>query len=114
MQIKDEDVKLILSQNIKMSRLSLGYTQEKLAEESEISVNFLKDIENTRSGVSLTTLISLCKSLKCTPNQLLKDFFKDDVDKSDNILQRINLLDEYEKNAILSLIDYFNQNEHNQ
>ena len=110
MQINDENVKLTLSQNIKMSRLALGYTQEQVAEESDISVNFLKDVENTRSGISLTTLINLCKSLKSTPNQLLKDFFKDSVDKSDNILQQINLLDEYEKNAVLSLIDYFNQN----
>ena len=76
MQINDENVKLVLSQNIKMSRLALGYTQENVAESSEISVNFLKDIENTRSGISITTLVNLCKSLKSTPNQLLKDFFE--------------------------------------
>ena len=110
MQINDENVKLVLSQNIKMSRLALGYTQENVAESSEISVNFLKDIENTRSGISITTLVNLCKSLKSTPKQLLKDFFEDSVDKSDTILQRINLLDEYQKNAVLALIDYFNQN----
>ena len=45
MQISDEDVRLVLSQNIKSARSSIGYTQEKLAEESEISSNFLKDIE---------------------------------------------------------------------
>ena len=45
MQINDENIKLVLSQNIKMSRLALGYTQENVAESSEISVNFLKDIE---------------------------------------------------------------------
>ena len=45
MQINDENVKLVLSQNVKMSRLALGYTQENVAESSDISVNFLKDIE---------------------------------------------------------------------
>ena len=45
-----------------------------------------------------------------TPSVFGKDFFEDSVDKSDTILQRINLLDEYQKNAVLALIDYFNQN----
>lgn len=114
MQINDENVKLVLSQNINMSRLALGYTQENVAEASDISVNFLKDIENTRSGISITTLINLCKSLKSTPNQLLKDFFEDSVNNSNTIFQNINILDEYEKNAVLSLIDYFNKNKQNQ
>lgn len=114
MQISDEDVRLVLSQNIKSARSSIGYTQEKLAEKSEISSNFLKDIENQRSGISLTTLINLCKSLKTTPNQVLKDFFKDSTEQSDNILQQINLLDDYEKRAVLTLIDYFIKNNHNQ
>lgn len=114
MQINDENVKLVLSQNIKMSRLALGYTQENVSEASDISVNFLKDIENTRSGISITTLINLCKSLKSTPNQLLKDFFEDSVNNSNTIFQNINILDEYEKNAVLSLIDYFNKNKQNQ
>ena len=117
MQINDDEVKLVLSKNIKSARAISGFTQETLAEDSDISVGFLKDIESTRSGVSLSTLITLCKSLNTTPNQVLKDFFKDSVDKSDNILQQINLLDEYHKDAVLSLINYFNkhdQYDHNQ
>lgn len=113
MQINDEDIKLVLSKNIKLARAITGVTQEALAEDSEISVGFLKDIESTRSGVSLSTLITLCKSLNITPNQVLKDFFNDSVDKADNILQQINLLDEYHKDAVLSLINYFNSHTNN-
>lgn len=113
MQINDEEIKLVLSKNIKLARTKLGFTQETLAEDSEISTGFLKDIESTRSGASLSTLITLCKSLNTTPNQILKDFFKESVDKSENILQKINLLDEYHKDAILSLIDYFNKHDSN-
>lgn len=107
MQLTDKDVKSVLSKNIKLSRAIAGLTQESLAESSDISLTFLKDIESTRSGVSLTTLINICKSLKTSPNQLLRDFFKDTVDKSDNIIQQIDLLDDYEKDAVLSLINYF-------
>lgn len=113
MQISDEEVKLVLSQNIKLARAMLGYTQENLAEDSEISVGFLKDIESTRSGASLATLISLCKSLQTTPNQLLKDFFQDSVEESENITQKINLLNDFEKDAVLTLIDYFNKHDSN-
>lgn len=113
MQVNDEDIKLVLSKNIKLARLSLGFTQEILAERAEISPGFLKDLESSRSGASLSTLITLCKSLNTTPNQILKDFFKDSTDKSENILQEINLLDEYHKDAILSLIEYFNKHECN-
>lgn len=113
MQINDDEVKLVLSKNIKLARALTGMTQEALADNSEISVGFLKDIESTRSGASLSTLITLCKSLNTTPNQILKDFFSTSVDKADNILQQINLLDEYHKNAVLSLINYFNTNTNN-
>ncbi len=113
MEINDEEVKSVLSKNIKLARAVTGFTQEALAEDSDISLGFLKDIESMRSGASLSTLITLCKSLKITPNQILKEFFKDSVDKSDNILQQINLLDEYHKDAVLSLITYFNKHDSN-
>ncbi len=111
MQINDEKLREILSQNIKSARLSSNLTQEALAEMSDISLNFLKDIEGGRSGASLLTLINLCYSLNITPNELLKDFFKDTYDISENLTQQINLLNDYQKNAISTLIQYFNSND---
>lgn len=111
MQIDDEKVKQILSQNIKTARVSSNLTQEQLAEKSEISLNFLKDVESARSGTSLLTFINICNSLKITPNELLKDFFKNSFDKSENLTQQINLLNDYQKDAVLTLIQYFNNNE---
>ena len=101
MQINDDEVKLVLSKNIKSARAISGFTQETLAEDSDISVGFLKDIESTRSGVSLSTLITLCKSLDTTPNQVLKDFcekykkYIDDVEEYKFELLR-NLIKENE------------------
>lgn len=111
MQVNDETIRQILSKNIKSARLSSNLTQENLAEMSEISTNFLKDIEGSRSGTSLPTLINICYSLNTTPNQLLKDFFKSNSDKSENLVQQINLLNDYQKDAVIALIEYFINNE---
>lgn len=111
--INDEKVRNVLSKNIKFTRLSSELTQEALAEDSNISLSFLKDIEGAKSGTSLVNLINICKSLNTTPNQLLKDFFKDSLDKSENIEQQINLLTDFQKDAVLSLIHYFTTHEGN-
>lgn len=109
MQLSDDELRIKLSQNIRVARNCSGLTQEQLAEKSVISLNFLKDIEGCRSGVSLVTLINLCKSLDITPNEILKDFFKDDFLKSENIIQQINFLTDFQKDAVLSLIQFFNK-----
>ena len=111
MQVNDDNVKEILSKNIKNARLSSNLTQESLAEKTQISLNFLKDIEGCRSGVSLATFINLCNSLNCTPNELLKDFFKDAYNKSENLSAEISFLNDYQKNAIYSLIEFFKNND---
>ena len=107
MQLDDEKIREVLSQNIKSARLSSGYTQESLAEMSDISLNFLKDVEGARSGTSLLTLINLCNSLNITPNELLKDFFKDSYDKTEYLTQQISLLNDYQKDTIYALIKHF-------
>ena len=111
MQVNDDNLREVLSQNIKSARLSSNLTQENLAEKSEISLNFLKDIEGSRSGISLVTLINLCNSLNTTPNELLKDFFKDAYNKSEDLAQQISFLNNYQKNAIYSLIEFFKNND---
>lgn len=113
MQFTDDELREVLSKNIKSARLSANLTQESLAEKSNISLNFLKDIEGSRSGTSLLTLINICLALNITPNELLNNFFKDDYDKSENLIQQINLLNNYQKNAVCALIQYFINNEMN-
>ena len=108
MQINDDELRQILSKNIKSARLNCKFTQEALAELSDISLNFLKDIESAKSGTSLLTLLKLCDALNMTPDQLLKGLYKEPNESNNYLMQKIGLLNEYEKNAILSLIDYFN------
>lgn len=110
MIIDDEMLKNVLSVNIKSARIKSNLTQEELAEQSDISLNFEKDIEGGRSGTSLVTLINLCKTLGTTPNDILKDFFLDNQVNNDNLVQQISLLTDYEKKALYTLIQYFNTN----
>lgn len=113
MLVTDDSIREILSQNIKSARLSSNLTQEKLAEKTDISLNFLKDIEGGRSGTSLVTLINICQALNVTPNDLLKNFFVDSYNKSENISQQLNLLNDYQKEAVYTLVEFFKNNDIN-
>ena len=109
MQINENEIRNILAKNIKNVRTKNGYTQEQLADLSNISYDFIKDIEIARTNISLTTLLSICNALKVTPNELLKDFFVFISD--DDLAKQINLLSDYERNAIYSLLNYFNDSQ---
>lgn len=61
-----------------------------------------------RSGTSLVNFINLCKSLDKTPNDILRDFFSSNQVNNDNLVQQISILDDYEKDALYTLIQYFN------
>jgi transcriptional regulator with XRE-family HTH domain len=60
---EQNELRKILSANIKNWRSILGITQEKLAESAGISVNMVNDIESCRTWVS-KTLIRLAEALE--------------------------------------------------
>jgi len=47
------------------------FTQERLAEETDLANNYISNIETGRSIPSLETLVKLCEALDITPNDLL-------------------------------------------
>ena len=63
----------ILSTNIRTLRAKYHLTQERLAENAEISLPYLSDIEHCKTWVSDKTLIRLAKALHTEPSQLLED-----------------------------------------
>ena len=65
------EMRRILSSNLKKHRKKLGFSQEKLAENAEISTMMVKDIEGCRTWVSDKTLESLAKTLKTDTYRLL-------------------------------------------
>jgi transcriptional regulator with XRE-family HTH domain len=90
--MKEEELRQILSANIKRYRGLHNWSQAQLAEKVDISVNFLSDIETRRGWVSPLTLVRLAQALevevyelfrpeeeangatKDTINRLIKDF----------------------------------------
>lgn len=112
MLIDNEIVKNTISSNIKHYRRKANLTQEQLAEKINVSFDFVQSLEYARSGISIVTLLNLCNALNVTPNDILKDFIVKPLNEQ-NINQQIDVLPDYEKKAILNLIDYFNNNNFN-
>ena len=109
MLYSSDEIKKILSKNLKKARQSDNLTHDKLSEKAEISTSFLKDIEGSVSLCSLETLINLCIALNTTPNQILRDIFIENNIKDENISKQIMSLNNYEKKAVYALVQYFNQ-----
>jgi transcriptional regulator with XRE-family HTH domain len=60
-----------LGRKIRTLRDALGMTQEKLAEEVNISLKHFGEIERGRSNPTLITIVSLANALHVTPAELM-------------------------------------------
>lgn len=60
-----------LGRKIRILRDALGMTQEKLAEEVNISLKHLGEIERGRSNPTLATIVSLAAALHVRPSELM-------------------------------------------
>jgi len=68
-----EDVKIKFGQNVRELRLSKGYSQEKLAELSELDRTYIPGIESGKRNVSLVVIEKIAKAFKITISELLND-----------------------------------------
>ena len=66
-------LQVVLSNNVKTARNRVGFSQQKLAELSGISTNFVAAIESARKFPSPENLERLAASLGVKPYQLLYD-----------------------------------------
>ncbi|MDR2536463.1 MAG: helix-turn-helix transcriptional regulator [Treponema sp.] len=66
-----EELRKVLSGNIKTKRKKLGLSQEKLAERTELSTQTINDIEGRRMWVSDKTLVKLAHALDMKAYELL-------------------------------------------
>lgn len=62
----------IISHNIKYYREKQKLSQEKLAEKSDLSISYIKQLESGKifKNISLTTLLKLSKALNINVNKL--------------------------------------------
>ena len=68
-----ENLRAILSNNIRKYRKELHLTQEQLAENADISLSYLTDIEHCKTWISDKTLLKLAKALRKKPFELLNE-----------------------------------------
>ena len=96
-----KDLRKILSDNIRALRKSLHLTQEQLAENADISLSYLADIEHSKTWVSDKTLTNLATSLHKKPFELLAEQ-PDEQEKSD--IQKIADIIHEEKKELVKTV----------
>ena len=85
--MKEQELRQLLSANIKRFRNRRNWSQAKLAEKLDISTNFLSDIETQKGWVSPLTLVKLATALNVEVYELFKSEnaisgdFKDAINK---------------------------------
>jgi transcriptional regulator with XRE-family HTH domain len=57
---------------VKRRRLSLGLTQEDLAEKSGLHRTYISSLENGQRNIALSNIIRLAKALDISPHELIK------------------------------------------
>ena len=63
-----------IGKKLQAIRKSNGYTQEQLAEQIEVSVRYISDVEQDRAKPSYEVLISMCNVFKISLDQVFSEF----------------------------------------
>lgn len=86
-----EQLDLLVGSNIKRARLDAGYTQEKFSELIGLGTKSLSAAERGTVGVSLNTLVRICRVLSVSSDTLLFEAVpKNDVHSITERLERLS------------------------
>lgn len=96
-----------IGQRISQLRKSRGITQEKLAEELDVTIKHVSAVERGVSSLSLEKMIEISKILDCTLDYLILGY---DYNSRMNILPTsiLNILNSNDNEEISLLLDYMN------
>ena len=99
-----------IGKNIQKIRKSFGYTQEKLAEEIEVSVRYISDIEQDKSKPSYEVLVKICNVFKISLDQIFSEYVNTKENQTmEYSLAGFDKLSKKDKETIENLIIYFNK-----
>lgn len=97
---------------IKQRRLSQHITQEKLADDLSVNPSHISNIECGRAHPSLTALVAIANSLKCSVDLFLSQEYtykvddKDPISTIDKKLQKkLKFCSENKKEKLLKILD---------
>ena len=91
------NIKKLFGKKVKEKRLSLGLTQEELAEKADISAKSLSRIEIGSNFISAEKLEEVCTALNAAPKDLF-DFYEDI--REEQMLKTINFKITNNKNLL--------------
>ena len=99
-----------IGKNIQNIRKSNGYTQERLAEETEVSARYISDVEQDKAKPSYEVLIRICNIFNVGLDQIFSKYFNIKENKSlEYTLAGFEKLSDDDKETIEHLIMYFNK-----
>lgn len=75
---------------IRKAREDAGYTREKFAELVDVSVSYMAEVERGRTGISVKTLMAICKTLGLSADYVL---FGTNCPEADQYSDKIKRLD---------------------
>ena len=85
-----KELNILIGNNIKRERSKAGYTQEEFSELIGIGTKSLSAVERGTVGISLVTLLKICKVLSISSNSLLcENSHKNDVQSITERLERL-------------------------
>ena len=109
MKKEKNTLQILIGKNLKNIRISLGLTQEEVAESLGLAPRYLSDIERNKTKGSLTTLVKLCNIIyKVTPTVVLKEYLTISDPQIDDSIAGFNNLNENEKDIVRKLVQYMN------
>lgn len=104
----DLDVLKTIGKNIKYIRSCRKVTQEKLAESIDKSAHFISLVERGESGISISTIVDICKALDTDTNALFAGIVTPSDLPKNPIETSFYSFDEKDKAMVTYLIDYIN------
>lgn len=95
---------------IQQIRKSNGYTQEKLAEKTEVSARYISDVEQDKAKPSYEVLVKICNVFNVGLDQIFSQYLDIKENKSlEYPLAGYEKLNREDKSTIEHLIMYFNK-----
>lgn len=106
MDKKDNSLITVIAENIIQRRIELNWTQEKLAEESNLSVSFISKLERTDvKDVSISRLQRLSNALRVSLEQIVKSEKIPPTKLNINTIELIDLISDLDDSELsLNLI----------
>lgn len=89
---KPKELNMQIGERCRRARDASGYTQEQLAERIDVSTQFLSDAERGVTGMSVSTIIKLCRILSVSADFILLGQGEDDGKHALSICARIQQL----------------------